>query len=106
MTAIAGYGQLAYLSYPAHYTAAATEIHRSLALQGLIVLDPEPAAADDQSRAKLAALETAKLRRVDLVVAVHTDNGSLDDHTAAVVEFATTLGKRVTHLDITEVLHV
>ncbi len=95
-----GYGQLAYLTYPPAYASAAASIHRALALQGLIVLDPEPQAADDVSRAKLQALEKAKVRRVDVVAVVHLADGSLDGHAEEVVEYATVLGKRISHLDV------
>lgn len=103
---MSGYGQLAYLTVPPAYASAAASIHMALALQGLIVLDAEPRPADDASRAKLAALEKAKVRRVDVVAVVHLADGSLDDHAEEVVQYATDLGKHISHLDVGGVQHV
>lgn len=104
---MSGYGQLAYLTYPPAYASAAPGIHMTLALRGLIVIDPEPQpAADDVARSKLAALERAKLRAVDVVAVVHQADGSLDAHAEEVVQYATDLGKRISHLDVGGVPHV
>lgn len=93
-----GYGQLAYLSYSPAQQRVAARIHHELALRGVIVLDTEPAGEqDDSARAKLAALERAKVRCADLVAVVHLPDGTLDSHRDEVVGYAETLGKRVTH---------
>ena len=92
-----GYGHLAYLTFPATQRTVADRVHLDLALAGVIVLEPEQAPLDDVGRAKLRALELAKLRRVDMVAVIHDPDGSLDARQVDVVDYATTLGKRVAH---------
>lgn len=92
-----GYGHLAYLTYPATQRPAADRVHLDLALAGVIVLEPEQVPLDDVGRAKLQALELAKLRCVDMVAVIHEPDGSLSSRLVDVVDYATTLGKRVAH---------
>lgn len=92
-----GYGRLAYLAYPPTQRPVAERVHLDLALGGVIVIEPDEAPLDDVGRAKLRALELAKVRCVDTVAVIHDTDGQIDPHLVDVVDYAATLGKGITH---------
>lgn len=96
-----GYGQVVYLSYPPALQASGDLVHRELALNGFIVLDPEPAAGNDLERTALANPELAKVRRADQLDIIHLPGGAIDTHEEDLVQHAITLGKRVAHHYVT-----